>query len=61
MKVNQQKTAAEKFFGVDTEMKALKVKVEQKDNEIAKLKQDLADGVGQSNSGASEQLDQLKQ
>ena len=46
-KVNQQKTAAEKFFGVDTEMKALKVKVEQKDSEIAKLKQDLADGAGQ--------------
>lgn len=42
-------------------MKALKVKVEQKDSEIAKLKQDLADGVGQQNSGSSEQLDQLKQ
>ena len=42
-------------------MKALKVKVEQKDTEIAKLRQDLADGAGQSNSGASEQLDQLKQ
>ena len=42
-------------------MKALKVKVEQKDTEIAKLKQDLADGAAQSNSGANEQLDQLKQ
>ena len=41
-------------------MKALKVKVEQKDSEIAKLKQDLADGAGQSNNGPSEQLDQLK-
>ena len=38
-------------------MKALKVKVEQKDSEIAKLKQNLADSAGQPNSGASEQLD----
>ena len=47
-KMNQQTTAAEKFFGVDTEMKSLKAKVEQKDREIAKLKQELVESAGQS-------------
>ena len=36
--MNAQTTAAEKFFGVDTEMRSLKAKVEQKDSEIAKEK-----------------------
>ena len=59
--MNQQTTAAEKFFGVDTEMKSLKAKVEQKDKEIAKLKQELAESASQSAGVSNEQLEQLKQ
>ena len=59
--MNQQTTAAEKFFGVDTEMKSLKAKVEQKDREIAKLKQELVESAVLSAGVSNEQLEQLKQ